>query len=66
MYISHHTLTLTVQDRFATSRGPPPVDDQQDWTLLEGEEEGGFTILEFTRKYVTCDKNDLPITVSAY
>ena len=31
---------------------------------MEGEEEGGFTILEFTRKYVTCDKNDLPITVS--
>ena len=31
---------------------------------MEGEEEGGFTVLEFTRKYITCDKNDLPITVS--
>ena len=31
---------------------------------MEGEEESGFTILEFTRKYITCDKNDLPITVS--
>ena len=30
---------------------------------MEGEEESSFTILEFTRKYVTCDKNDLPITV---
>ena len=65
MYITPYTTVLTVQDRFATSRSPPPVDDQQDWTLLQGEEEGGFTILEFTRKYVTCDDNDLPITVSA-
>jgi hypothetical protein len=48
-------------DRFATSRSPPSVDEQQDWTLVEGEEEGGFTVLEFTRKYITCDKNDLPI-----
>ena len=31
---------------------------------MEGEEESGFTILKFTRKYITCDKNDLPITVS--
>ena len=52
------------QDRFATSRSPPSVDEQQDWTLVDGEEEGGFTVLEFTRKYITCDNNDLPITVS--
>ena len=61
-YVLRHT--PTVQDRFATSRSPPAVDELQDWTLVEGEEEGGFTILEFTRKYITCDKNDLPITVS--
>ena len=52
------------QDRFATSRSPPSVDEQQDWTLVDGEEEGGFTVLEFTRKYITCDNKDLPITVS--
>ena len=53
-----------MQDRYATSRNPPSIDEQQDWTLVEGEEEGDFTILEFTRKYITCDKKDLPITVS--
>ena len=55
---------LSIKDRFATSRSSPAVDEQQDWTLVEGKEEGGFTVLEFTRKYITCDKNDLPITVS--
>ena len=40
------------------------MDEKQDWTLVEGKEEEGFTILKFTRKYVTCDNNDLPIAVS--
>ena len=31
--------------------------------LKGGEEENGLTILEFSRKYVTCDDFDLPITV---
>ena len=52
-----------MQDRFAAGRVPPAVDEQQDWDLDSGEEENGFTVLEFSRKYVTCDKNDLPITV---
>ena len=39
------------------------IDDQQDWILKEGEEEDGFTVLEFSRNYVTCDESDLPITV---
>ena len=53
-----------VKDRFATARSPPAMDEQQDWALVEGEEESGFTILEFTRSYTTCDDSDLPITVS--
>ena len=57
-------LFFSIKDRLATSRSSPAVDEQQDWTLVEGKEEGGFTVLEFTRKYITCDKNDLPITVS--
>ena len=52
-----------MQDRFAGGRVPPTIDEQQDWILEGGEEENGFTILEFSRKYVTCDKYDLPITV---
>ena len=54
-----------LQDRFAAGRTPPTVDEQQDWILKSGEEENGFTILEFSRKYVTCDDYDLPITVSS-
>ena len=62
--VHKHVTLLCAQDRFATTRSPPPVDKQQDWKLVNGEEEGGFTILKFTRKYITCDKDDLPITVS--
>ena len=32
--------------------------------MKEGEEEDGFTILEFSRKYITCDDDDQPIVVS--
>ena len=54
----------TLQDRFAEGRVPPTIDEQQDWILESGEQKNGFTILEFSRKYVTCDDYDLPITVS--
>jgi hypothetical protein len=43
-------------DRFAAARAPPSVDEQQDWKLEAGEEENGFTVLEFSRKLITCDK----------
>ena len=61
-----------LQDRFADAfvqsgddRTPlmPPVDESQDWELLSGEEEGGFTVLEFRRDWVTCDPEDRDITV---
>ena len=55
---------LILQDRFAVNRVTPPIDQQQDWRLLSAEEEDGYTILEFTRKLVTCDDRDLDITVS--
>ena len=58
------SISLFSQDRFARSRTPPAIDEQQDWTLINGEEEDGFTILQFSRSYVTCDEDDLPITVS--
>ena len=62
-YIFHASKFL--QDRFAAGRTPPTVDEQQDWIFKSGEEENGFTILEFSRKYITCDDDDLPITVSS-
>ena len=53
-----------LQDRFAAARAPPAIDEEQNWFLKSGEEEEGFTILEFYRDYVTCDDRDLPVTVS--
>ena len=57
-------LILLLQDRFAEDRAPPTIDESQDWYLDDGVEENGFTILEFSRKFITCDDKDLPITVS--
>ena len=31
--------------------------------MVSGEEENGYTILEFTRKLTTCDDKDLTIKV---
>ena len=60
------TIDITIlQDRFATARAVPPVDENQDWCLTSAEEEGGYTILEFNRRFTTCDSKDLDITVSS-
>ena len=40
-------------------------DPQQDWNLIRGESEDGFTTLEFGRKWVTCDNIDRDIEVSS-
>ena len=57
-------LTRTsLQDRFAEGRFLPPVDEHQDWFLVRGEEEGGFTTLEFTRNFTSCDTKDRSIQV---
>ena len=58
LYIIH-----TIQDRYATGRFLPSVDLSQDWFLVSGEEENGYTILEFTRNLTSCDMNDLDIEV---
>ena len=54
-----------MQDRFADGRYLPDVDESQDWFLVNGEEQNGHTILEFTRNFKPCDPNDLPIKVVA-
>ena len=54
-------MILSLQDRFAVDRFLPPIDESQDWFLVSGEEENGYTILEFTRNLTTCDGNDLDI-----
>ena len=52
-----------MQDRFADSRSLPPIDESQDWFITSGEEEHGFTVLEFSRNLTTCDPRDLDIKV---
>ena len=55
---------FVLQDRHTLMyRRTPIIDSQQDWYLINGEEEGGYTTLEFTRHFTTCDDNDLEIKV---
>ena len=42
----------------------PPIDEVQNWHLIRGEEENGFTTLEFWRNFITCDDKDRDILVS--
>ena len=55
---------LSLQDRYAERRVLPRRDASQDWFLSFGEEEDGYTILEFSRNLTTCDSKDLNIDVS--
>lgn len=52
-----------MQDRFAFGLSRPPIDSQQDWTLIRGENSNGHAVLEFWRKWVTCDERDRDIMV---
>ena len=58
-----HASVSSPQDRYAVGRFLPPIDASQDWQLVNSGEENGATILEFTRKLVTCDDRDLDIKV---
>ena len=40
---------VTISDRFAVSQSLPVIDEQQDFELVEGYEEGGKTVIEFCR-----------------
>ena len=63
---SYDLISFILQDRFAIDRFLPPVDESQDWFLVSGEEENGYTILEFMRHLSSCDQNDLDIKVHSY
>lgn len=49
------------KDRHTTGHSAPVVDKSQDWILLHGEENDFGTVLKFTRKLNTCDKDDIEI-----
>ena len=55
---------LCLQDRYAEQQALPSIDASQDWFLVSGEEENGFTVLEFNRNLTSCDDRDLNIGVS--
>ena len=45
-----------LKDYYAINRLAPLIDVKQDYDLLYANESNGYTILEFKRKLVTCDK----------
>jgi len=55
---------VSFQDRHATDRDEPEVDQSQDYEMLLGYENGTHTVFSFRRQYDTCDQHDYRITVS--
>ena len=54
-----------LKDCYASEKAQPIEDLQQDYTLIDGTEMNGYTILKFKRKLITCDiSNDKPINVN--
>lgn len=49
-------------DRHATGHVMPAMDSQQDWHLISGTEQGGYTTITMIRKLDTCDDDDFPIS----
>ena len=55
---------LHMQDRFAAiAHILPPIDDSQDWYMVNSDQQNGYTAMEITRQLVTCDSKDVPIRV---
>jgi hypothetical protein len=49
-------------DTYATAEEAPLVDAKQDFNLIDAKQIDGYTILKFSRKFITCDKqNDFEI-----
>ncbi|CAF1240142.1 unnamed protein product, partial [Didymodactylos carnosus] len=51
-----------IQDRFAFDEIKPVIDNTtQDWFVLQGQEQDGWTAIQFKRYFDTCDPMDVPI-----
>ena len=59
-------LPSIIQDRYAFGRFTPEIDEEQNWFLISGKEENGTTILQFWRKFTSCDDHDMDVTVIVY
>ena len=58
--------SFLLQDRYAFGRFTPEIDEEQNWFLISGKEENGTTILQFWRKFTSCDDHDMDVTVIVY
>ena len=61
IFSCNHEILCLLQDRFAFDRATPRYDANQDWKLTDASEEGGYTTLEFERKFETCDNEDIAL-----
>ncbi|CAF3598120.1 unnamed protein product [Rotaria sp. Silwood1] len=51
-----------IQDRFAFDKTKPIIDNTtQDWFVLQGQEQNGWTAIQFKRYFDSCDPMDVPI-----
>ncbi|CAF4976183.1 unnamed protein product, partial [Rotaria sp. Silwood1] len=51
-----------IQDRFAFDKSKPIIDNTtQDWFVLQGQEQNGWTAIQFKRYFDSCDPMDVPI-----
>ena len=57
-------LVIVLQDRFATARAQPPIDEIQNVKLLSFSEADGMTTLEFKRNLDACEPKDRSIEVT--
>ena len=53
----------TLQDRYGLANGESVLDAQQDYDLIDAYENDTHTVMRFRRNMLTCDLNDLNITV---
>ena len=60
------SLCVWLQDRYTFSPTVPSYDDSQDLMLIEANEEGEFTTIQFERKFDTCDPDDRVISFVSY
>ena len=66
MIVCHFLHAYTPSSRYATAYAQPPKDPQQDITDVTVTQAGGVTTLQFTRKRVTGDTNDLALDSPFY
>ena len=54
---------MQFQDRYAVGRYEPPIDNMQDWFLISARQDDGYTELEFSRNFTTCDNESRDIDI---